>query len=167
MQLTERLNPPTSTPASVSTSASEAAWRWVVPGLSAGAVFLGFEMLAGAFSTSVWAFPQAIAQTIGLGAATYDFNASQLLVGVAIHLAFSVGLGALFLAIAHRLRLSGRRLVVAAVLFMWAESAISIWLVLHTLFPATLPLLLGAVPFWAPFTGRTGFGLILAYAITR
>jgi len=45
---------------------SQTARRLVVPGLAAGAVFLGFEMLAGAFSTSAWAFPQSIPQTVGL-----------------------------------------------------------------------------------------------------
>ncbi len=141
--------------------------RWVTPGLVAGAAFLGFEVAAGAFSTSAWAFPQSIAQTIGLGAATAAFDPLETGLGVAIHLAFSVGLGVLFVQIARLLGLAGWKLVVAGVLFMWAESAVSIWLVLHTLFPSTLPLLFAAVPFWASFVGRTGFGVVLAFAARR
>jgi len=50
---------------------------------------------------------------------------------------------------------------------MWAESAISIWAVLHTLFPSTLWILFSAVPFWASFVGRTAFGLVLAALYAR
>jgi len=136
-------------------------------GLTAGAAFLGFEMAVGAFTTQAWAFPQSIVQTDGLGAPTSALEPSQLLMGVAIHLAFSVGLGVIFAALTQRLGLSGGKLLIAGAVFMWAESAISIWAVLHTLFPATLPLLFAAVPFWASFVGRTGFGLVLALSLNR
>jgi hypothetical protein len=139
----------------------------VVPGLGAGAAFLGFEMVVGAFTTTAWSFPQAIPQVIGLVPPTSEFEPISTLLGVVIHLAFSIGLGVLFAAIARQLGLRGGKLVAAAVLFMWAESAISIWAVLHTLFPATLPFLFGAVPFWASFVGRTGFGLVLAALYAR
>jgi hypothetical protein len=167
MQMTEQISAPSAAAITAPTTVADAARRWLAPGLLAGATFLGFEMLVGACSTSVWEFPQAIAQTIGIGSPTYDFNAVQLAAGIAIHLAFSIGLGVLFIAIARRLGLSGRRLMASAVLFMWIESATSIWLVLHTLFPATLPVLLGAAPFWASFVGRTGFGVVLALAYSR
>jgi hypothetical protein len=143
---------------------ADAARRWLLPGLIAGAAFLIFEMVTGSFTTSVWAFPEAIAHTIGIGSSTSDFESISLSAGIGVHLAFSVGLGAAFIAMARSLRVRGRSLLAAGVLFMWAESAISIWLVLHTLFPATLPLLLGAVPFWASFVGRTTYGLVLARA---
>jgi len=136
---------------------------WATPGLVAGAAFLGFEVAAGAFTTSPWAFPQSIVQTVGLGAPTGAFDLIQTALGSGIHLAFSVGLGLVFIALSRRLGLAGWRIFVAGALFTWAESAISIWLVLHSLFPATLPLLFAAVPFWASFVGRTGFGLVLAY----
>jgi hypothetical protein len=138
------------------------ATRFVVPGLIAGTGFMGFEMVVGAMTTSAWSFPQSIVQTIGMGAPTSQLDVAQLVLGVAIHLAFSVGLGALFVAIAERFGLSGRRLFAAGVLYMWAESFISIWLVLHTLLPDTLPILFAAVPFWASFVGRSAFGILLA-----
>jgi hypothetical protein len=159
MQITETINAPLAT--------SQVASRWVLPGLTAGAAFLAFEMLAGSISTSIWAFPQAVAQTIRIGAPTQALAPASLLAGIAIHLAFSVGLGILFIAIANRFSLTRRTLVAAGVLYMWAESAISIWLVLHTLVPDTLPVLLGAVPFWASFVGRTGFGVMLALMYVR
>lgn len=143
-------------------AASDTARRWLAPGLAAGAGFLAIEMLAGSFTTSIWSFPESIAQTIGIGSPTRDLDPAQLLAGIVLHLAFSVCLGAMFVALAERFRVTGVKLLASAVLFMWAESAISIWLVLHTFFPATLPVLLGAVPFWASFAGRTSFGVMLA-----
>ena len=144
-------------------SRSDITRQWLVPGLAAGLVFLAFEMLAGAMSTSVWQFPEAIAQTIGIGAPTAAFQPTSLAAGIAIHFVFSVALGVVFVALAQRLQLSGPRLLIGAIVFMYAESAISIWAVLHTFFPATLPVLLGAVPFWASLFGRTAFGLTLAW----
>jgi hypothetical protein len=149
--------------ASQNHSTSDITRQWLVPGLAAGLVFLAFEMLAGATSTSAWQFPEAIAQTIGIGSPTADFQPSAFVAGIAIHFAFSVALGVLFVAAAHRLRLSGARLLIGAIVFIYAESAISIWAVLHSLFPATLPVLLGAVPFWASLLGRTAFGLTLGW----
>jgi hypothetical protein len=137
--------------------------QWLVPGLAAGVVFLAFEMLAGAVSTSAWQFPEAIAQTIGIGTPTTALQPASLVAGIGIHFVFSVALGVVFVTIAHRLRLSGTRLLIGAIIFMYAESAISIWAVLHTFFPTTLPVLLGAVPFWASLLGRTAFGLTLGW----
>jgi hypothetical protein len=137
--------------------------RWIAPGLGAGAAFLLFEMLVGAVTTTAWAFPQSIVETIGLVAPTSALAPSVLLLGVTIHMAFSVGLGAVFITLTRRLGLRGTGgLLVAGVLFMWAESAISIWGVLHTLFPSTLYILFSAVPFWASIVGRTAFGMVLA-----
>jgi hypothetical protein len=135
--------------------------RWLVPGLTAGAAFLSVELLAGTMSTSLWSFPEAIAETIGVSPAW------SLLVGIVVHFTFSLGLGALFIVIAERFQLSLPKLLAAGVLFMWAESAISIWVVLHTLFPTTLPILFAAVPIWASILGRTTFGLVLALTYYR
>ena len=148
-------------------AASESMQRWISPGVIAGAAFLGFEMLAGAFTTSLWSFPQAVVQTIGLAAPTGNLEPAQLLAGMAMHFVFSIGLGVLFIALAERLHLRGRRLLAAGVLYMWIESGVTIWAVLHVLFPATLPIMFASVPVWASFVGRTGFGVALALAYAR
>ena len=109
--------------------------RYLIPGLSAGAVFLSIELLAGAFTTDFWRFPSAIAETIGVN------SPLSPALGVVIHFTCSVLLGALFVAGAERFHIRGRRLLAAGVLFMLAESPISIWLVINTLFPTTLPIL--------------------------
>jgi hypothetical protein len=88
--------------------------------------------------------------------------------GLAIHFGFSLALGALFITFARRFNIRRQRsLLAAGLLLMWLESAVSIWLVLHTLFPTTLPVLFAAVPFWASFLGRNAFGLVLAEAYRR
>jgi hypothetical protein len=140
--------------------------RWIVPGLAAGALFLGLELLFGAFTTTVWAFPEGIAHTIGIGAPGYDFQPLPLLTGAAVHLLVSVGLGAVFTALADRLRLTGTAVVIAAWLFSGVETAVAIWVVLHTLLPATLPLLLGSVPLWASIVGHNAYGLTLGLLLT-
>ena len=140
---------------------SHTASRYLVPGLSAGAAFLGIELLVGAFTTDLWRFPTAIAETIGVN------SPLSPVLGVIIHFTFSLLLAAVFITAADRIRLNAWKLLAAGVLFMWAESAVSIWLVLHTLFPTTLPILFDAVPFWASFLGRTMFGVVLASAYAR
>lgn len=137
-------------------------FKAVVPGLIAGSAFLGFEMVVGAFTTSAWAFPQSIPQTMGIAAPTWELVPWELLFGAVVHLALSIGLAGLFIALAQRFHVSGVKLLGAGVLYMFAESAITIWLVVHTLFPATIPIMFDAIPFWASFVGRTAFGVILA-----
>jgi hypothetical protein len=156
---------PTQTPAVVKWASIVR--RWAAPGLGAGVVFLGFEMLVGSVTTAAWAFPQSIVQTIGLAAPTTALDPTALLLGMTIHMAFSVGLGVLFVPLAQRLALRGTgRLLIAGVLFMWVESVVSIWAVLHTFFPSTLYILFSAVPFWASIVGRTSFGLVLACLVS-
>ncbi|MBV9322216.1 MAG: hypothetical protein JO352_00345 [Chloroflexi bacterium] len=135
--------------------------RWLVPGLTAGAVFLGIELLAGWLTTSLWSFPEAIAEMIGVPPSW------SLPVGIIVHFTFSLGLGAVFVALAERFQLRGLKLLAAGVLFIMAESPISIWLVLNTLYPTTLPILFAAVPFWASLLGRIAFGLTLAGTYAR
>jgi hypothetical protein len=135
--------------------------RWLVPGLTAGAVFFGIELMAGSLTTSLWSFPEAIAEMIGVPPSW------SLVAGVIVHFTFSLGLGVLFVILAEQFQLRGRKLLAAGVLFMMAESSISIWLILNTLFPTTLPILFAAVPFWASLLGRIAFGLTLAGMYAR
>src|SRR6266567_2265675 len=100
--------------------------RWIFPGLVAGAFFLAVEMLFGSFTTTVWAFPEGIAHTIGIGARGYDLQPLALLTGVLVHLSVSAGLGALFTALIDRLRITGKAVIVAAWLFSGVETAVAI-----------------------------------------
>lgn len=111
---------------------------WMLPGFVAGMVFLSIALLTGALATNVWAMPDAIASVLGMAAPTgYRFALTPVLVGIAVHLAFSIGLGVIFTAFARWRQLHGGMLVVAAVLFIMLETPISLWGVLHNVLPAT------------------------------
>jgi hypothetical protein len=136
---------------------------WVLPGLMAGAGFLGIALIVGALTRTVWAVPDGIAQAIGITAPPgYGFALWPVVVGVAVHLAFSIGLGVIFTAVVRRLRLHGWVLVAAAILFIGLETPITIWIILYRLLPATtFMFFLTALPFWGSFLGRCMYGLIL------
>ena len=142
---------------------------WVLPGLTAGAVFLAVALLVSAFTTTVWAVPDSIAQAIGMAApAGYGFALVPVVVGVAVHLAFSIGLGAIFTALAQRLQLHGWLLVAAAVTFIGIETPITLWGVLYHLLPATtFQYFLHALLFWGSFLGRMMYGLTLGLFLDR
>lgn len=136
---------------------------WVLPGLIAGSVFLVIVLVAGAFATTAWAMPDAIAQTIGIAApGGYGFALVPVLVGIAVHLALSIGLGAMFTAFARWRRLHGWILVAAAVIFIAIETPTALWVVMHTLLPATtFHYYLAAIPVWGSVLGHCLYGLIL------
>jgi hypothetical protein len=140
--------------------------RWVLPGLAAGGLFLVLEMLVGSFTTTVWAFPEGIAHTIGIGAHGYGLQLLPLLAGVIVHLSASVGLGALFTVVADRLRLAGTVMIIAAWLFSGVETAVAIRVVLPTFLPGTLPMLLHSVPLWASIVGHNVYGLTLGFLLS-
>ena len=136
---------------------------WVLPGLIGGAVFLVIALVAGALSTTAWAMPDAIAETIGIAAPTgYDFAPVPVLVGVAVHLALSIGLGAIFTAFARWRQLHGWILVAATVIFITIETPIALWVVLHNLLSAaTFHFFLAAIPLWGSVLGHYMYALIL------
>ena len=142
---------------------------WVLPGFSAGLVFLGIAFISSAMTTRLWAMPDAIASTLGMATpAGYGFAPGPVLVGIAVHLAFSIGLGVIFTAFARWRQLHGWLLVVAGVLFMMLETSIAIWVVLHSLLPSsTFVYFLGAVPWWGSVTGRCMYGLVLGLLLSR
>ena len=142
---------------------------WVLPGLVAGVAFLTIALIAGAVTTTVWAMPDAIAQTVGIAApAEYGFALVPVLAGIAIHLALSIGLGAVFAAFARWRRLHGWLLVVAAAIFITIETPVALWAVLHTLLPATtFHFYLAAIPLWGSLVGHYLYALILGLLLAR
>ncbi len=150
-------------------SFSHALSLWVLPGFIAGVVFLGIALVTGAMATNVWAMPDAIAHAIGIAApAAYGFALVPVLVGIAVHLAFSIMLGVIFTAFARWRRLHGWLLVVAGVLFIMLETPIVLWGVLHSLLPTTtFSYFLGALPWWGSVFGRCMYGLVLGLLLNR
>src|SRR5258708_21286326 len=81
--------------------------NWALPGLIAGLVFAMWAMAVGLFTSTLWAPPQGIAQSIGIGSAGHDFQLVPLLVGLMGHVMNSIVLGVIFVAIARAIRLQG------------------------------------------------------------
>jgi hypothetical protein len=142
---------------------------WVLPGLIAGAVFLAIALITGPLATTVWGMPDAIARVIGIAApAGYSFAPVPVVVGVAVHLALSIVLGALFTALARWLRLRGWKLVVASAIFISIETPIALWVVMHNLLPAaTFSFFLSAIPWWGSVLGHYMYALILGLLLAR
>lgn len=137
--------------------------RWFMPGLIAGVVFLAIALLAGALSTTVWAMPEGIARTMGVSTpAGYGFALAPVLIGIVVHLALSIVLGAIFTALALRLQLRGWVLVAVAAVFVSVETAVALWVVLHTIESAsTFSYFLSAIPLWGSLLGHYAYALIL------
>ncbi len=136
---------------------------WILPGLTAGLVFLAIVLLAGALSTNMWAMPDGIARTAGMATpANYGFAPIPVLIGVVVHLALSVVLGVIFTALVRWLRLHGWVLVAAAGVFITIETPIALWGVMHTLLPATtFSYFLAAIPLWGSVAGHYMYALVL------
>jgi hypothetical protein len=136
---------------------------WVLPGLIAGAVFLAIALIAGALSTTVWAMPDGIAQTIGVAApGRYGFALAPVLVGIVVHLALSIVLGIIFTAFVRWRRLHGWVLVAAAFIFISIETPIALWGIMHNVLPATtFYYFLAAIPLWGSVLGHYMYALVL------
>jgi len=48
--------------------------NWGLPGLIAGLVFAMWAMVVGLFTSTLWAPPQGIAQSIGIGSPGHNFQ---------------------------------------------------------------------------------------------
>jgi hypothetical protein len=138
--------------------------RWLLPGVLAGASFLAVALAIGAAVTTPWAMPESIAAALGITPpAGYAFDPIAMLVGVLVHLITSIGLAALFTALARLLRLRDWWLLAGGMVFILPESYVSIHLILHgVLTRPVFDYFLHAIPPWAAVTGRVVFGLVLA-----
>src|SRR5258708_35741852 len=82
-------------------AASQADWvRRLAPGLVAGIVFAMWAMVVGIFTSTLWAAPQGIAQSIGSGSPGHDFQIVAVFVGLMGHMMNSVVFGVIFTAVA-------------------------------------------------------------------
>src|SRR5258708_13975982 len=91
--------------------------NWALPGLIGGLVFAMWAMVFVLFTTTLWAPPQGIAQSIGIGSAGHDFQLAPLLIGLVGHMMNSLVLGVIFVAIARAIRLQGIAAVVEGMVY--------------------------------------------------
>ncbi len=82
-------------------SGTKTVLNWILPGLIAGLVFAMWAMVVGLFTSTLWAPPQGIAQSIGIGSPGHNFQPVPFVVGLVGHMMNSIVLGVVFIAIAR------------------------------------------------------------------
>lgn len=147
----------------------------LVPGLAAGLAFAMWAMIVGIFASRLWAPPQGIAQSVGIGSQGWDFQLVPFILGLMGHMMNSIIIGLIFLAIAATLKLRGVALVLAGMMYgivvylvmyypilrgLLASNSGSFlssnpewsWVLAHIMYGTILGLLLALGPFRAPWT---------------
>src|SRR6266851_10283325 len=135
--------------------------NWILPGLIAGLVFAMWAMVVGLFTSTLWAPPQGIAQSIGIGSAGHDFQPVPLLVGLMGHMMNSIVLGAIFVAIARAIRLQGIVAVVGGMAYGVIVYIGMYWLLLRGVLSSTSGSFLSANPEWSWIAAHLMFGAVL------
>ena len=103
--------------------------NWVLPGLIAGLVFAMWAMVVGLFTSTLWAPPQGIAQSIGVGTPGHNFQLVPFVVGLMGHMMNSIVLGAGLIAIAGAPLLQGPLALAggAAYGLAWYPAVSAVW----------------------------------------
>jgi hypothetical protein len=130
-------------------------------GLIAGLVFAMWAMAVGIFTTTLWAAPQGIAQSIGIGQAGHDFQLVPLIVGLMGHMMNSIVIGLVFFGIVEVLRLRGGLLVIAGMVYGIVVYVVMYDLVLRGFLSGTSGSFLSANPEWSWVLGHLMYGLVL------
>lgn len=135
--------------------------RWALPGLIAGLVFAMWAMVVGIFTSNLWAPPQGIAQSIGIGSPGHAFQLLPFLVGLMGHMMNSIILGALFIAIARALKLNAATAIAGGMVWGIAVYVVMYWVVLRGLLSGTSASFLSANPEWSWVAAHLMYGIVL------
>lgn len=142
-------------------SAVRLAARWILPGLIAGLVFAMWAMVIGVFTSNLWAPPQGIAQSVGIGTQGHNFQAVPFVLGLIGHMMNSVIIGIIFMAIARAVHLRRAGAVMGGIVWGVIAYAGMYWVVLRLLLPSTSASFLSANPEWSWIAGHLMFGVVL------
>jgi hypothetical protein len=134
---------------------------WALPGLIAGLVFAMWAMVVGLFTSTLWAPPQGIAQSIGIGTAGHNFQLVPLLVGLMGHMMNSIALGVIFIAIARAIRLQGIAAVIGGMAYGVIVYIAMYWVLLRGVLSSTSASFLSANPEWSWVAAHLMFGVVL------
>lgn len=135
--------------------------NWVLPGLIAGLVFAMWAMVVGIFTSTLWAPPQGIAQSIGIGTPGHNFQLVPFVVGLIGHMMNSIVLGVTFVALARAFRLSGPAAVVGGMVYGVIVYIAMYWILLRGLLSSTSASFLSANPEWSWIAAHLMFGVVL------
>src|SRR5260370_10450673 len=125
-------------------SSIEPAVRAGAAGLIAGLPLAAWLMIVGIFASTLWAAPQGIAQTVGIGPSGPDFQLAPFILGVMGHLVNSVILGLRFLGVVAILNVRGWALVLVGAVYGIVAYEIIYWVLLRGLLSGTSGSLLTA-----------------------
>lgn len=135
--------------------------NWALPGLIGGLVFAMWAMVVGLFTSTLWAPPQGIAQSLGIGSPGHDFQLIPLVVGLMGHMMNSIVLGVIFIAIARAIRLNGPAAVVGGMVYGFIVYAGMYWVLLRGVLSSTSASFLSANPEWSWIAAHLMFGVVL------
>ena len=135
--------------------------NWVLPGLIAGIVFAMWAMLVGIVTSTLWAAPQGIAQSIGIGSPGHSFQLVPFVAGVIGHMMNSIVLGVVFVAIARAIRLHGPAAVVGGMVYGVIVYFGMFWILLRGVLRSTSASFLSANPEWSWIAAHLMFGVVL------
>jgi hypothetical protein len=135
--------------------------NWILPGLIAGLVFAMWTMVVGLFTSTLWAAPQGIAQSIGIGSPGHNFQLVPFVVGLIGHMVNSIVFGIIFIAIARAIRLQGPSAVVGGMVYGVIIYAGMYWVLLRGLLSSTSASFLSANPEWSWVAAHLMFGVVL------
>jgi hypothetical protein len=135
--------------------------NWILPGLIAGLVFAMWAMVVGLFTSTLWAAPQGIAQSIGIGSAGHNFQLVPFVVGLMGHMMNSIVLGIIFIAIARAIRLHGPAAVVGGMVYGLVVYAGMYWVLLRGVLSSTSASFLSANPEWSWIAAHLMYGVAL------
>jgi hypothetical protein len=135
--------------------------KWVLPGLIAGLVFAMWAMVVGLFASTLWAAPQGIAQSIGIGSPGHNFQLVPFMAGLIGHMMNSIVLGIVFIAIARALRLQGFATVVGGMVYGVIVYVAMYWVLLRGVLSSTSASFLSANPEWSWIAAHLMFGVVL------
>jgi hypothetical protein len=142
-------------------SSTRTVLNWVLPGLVAGVAFAMWTMVVGLFTSTLWAPPQGIAQSIGIGSAGHDFQLVPLVAGLMGHMVNSVVIGVVFIAIARAFRLHGPAAVIGGMLYGLIVYVGMYWVLLRGILSSTSASFLSANPEWSWIAAHLMFGAVL------
>jgi hypothetical protein len=142
-------------------SGGRVAARWILPGLIAGLVFAMWAMIVGLFTSNLWAAPQGIAQSVGIGAQGHTFELVPFVAGLVGHMMNSVIVGIIFIAIARALHLRAVTSVIGGMVYGLIVYGAMYWVVLRGLLTSTSASFLSANPEWSWVAGHLMFGVVL------
>jgi hypothetical protein len=135
--------------------------RWILPGLIAGMVFAMWTMVVGIFTSNLWAPPQGIAQSVGIGAQGHNFQLVPFVLGLMGHMMNSVIIGIIFIALARAVHVRGVGAVVGGMVWGVIAYAGMYRAVLRVLLASTSSSFLSANPEWSWIAGHLMYGVVL------